>query len=147
MDQTPYYLTFQRQLRASEQITAFLAPALQHVHWLYEGWNDDTLPHPLEGELLRLYSEAACYMVRFCSTPERVCAENRSKRWAVMQLPTFLKQLTTAKPEALEGLVTDFVSTVLDIHRGALMQGVEVMTPQENILQFELEADDDARRI
>lgn len=131
---------FCRDLAATAQITAYLAPALQHVHWLFEGWNDQELVHPLGGELQRIYTKQACFAVRACSEVEQHVAVSRAERWGLSAFPALQEQLASCDTTRGDGeeLVRAFVRSCLDVFRGHLMNGVSVQTPQEQVALAEM---------
>lgn len=132
----PYYLTFQRELGASEHVRT-IARMLAHTHWLYEGWRG--LPLPLTGELKRIYERAAAYAVRFCSTVEQHCAVKRAERWglhAFDALEENLRSCDTTRDDRAE-LIRAYVRQCLDVERHALMHGSHVLSPQEQAVVME----------
>jgi hypothetical protein len=124
------YLRFQRDLAATEQIRT-LAHLLANVHWLYEGWfkfND-----PLQGELARIYTQAACLAVRECSEPERNVADDRAEMYGLQAFPELERQLASCDttPEIRRGLIYTFVRQCLSVRRFALMHGTAVRSDLE----------------
>lgn len=118
-----HYLQFQRELAASEQIVTTLAPRLAETHFLFEGWGRVSLP--LVGELRRLYVQAACYAVRWCSDVQRRGATSRAENYALNAHPALLTVLRSCDttPEAGEQAIRAFVRDCLDVQRAALMHG------------------------
>jgi hypothetical protein len=135
-----FFLTFQRQLAASGQIEV-LAGLLAHVHFLYEGWGQVALP--LDGELKRIYSKAACMAVRACSDVEQQVARGKAERWALDNYMRFrMQQLKTTDHEESLQLLRDFVRAILDEHRFCLMHGPEVASVRDTLQMAEIMADD-----
>lgn len=133
-----FYLQFQRQLAASEQIV-YLAQVLAHAHWLYEGWGDVAVP--LNGELKRIYERAACGMVRACSEVERKVATSRAERWGLNAFDALMENVQMVDAERGEQLIRSFIKQCLDVQRFALMHGVGEMAPQEQALMAEANGD------
>lgn len=117
------YLSFQRELAATEQVAGALAPLLANTHFLFEGWGQVALP--LAGELKRIYIKAACYAVRWCSDVQRSGATSRAENYALNAHPALLKTLASCDttPAAGEEAIRAFVRSCLDVHRAALMNG------------------------
>jgi hypothetical protein len=142
-----YFLTFQRQLAASEQISA-LAKLLAHVHFLYEGWGQ--VAQPLGAELTRIYTKAACYAVRACSDVEQRVASGKAERWALDHyMDLRLAMLKSPSHEDSMKLLRDFVRGILDEHRFCLMQGCNQLSPRDRLTLAAMneETPNDPRRI
>lgn len=118
---TPGQPMYLRQLAASAHIQS-LATVLAVAHWKFEGW--DALPLPLEGELKRIYEQAAEYAVRFCSEADRKVAEDRAVGYG--------RSLLGENP----AMVT-LLREVLDVYRHSLMHGtaspVEMVAIRESL--------------
>jgi hypothetical protein len=135
------FLRFQRELAATEQITGYLAPALAHVHWLFEGWGE--VPR-LTGELLRIYTKAACFAVRFCSDVDRKCSVSRAENYAVEAFPALQAALKSCDntPEDCERAIRAFVRDVIDVQRFSLMNGPAMSALEQSQIAAALDAED-----
>lgn len=145
MDNPPipgtFYLTFQRQLAASDDI-AYLANVLAHVHWKYEGWPGEE-PRPLGGDLKRIYERAACAAVRLCSEPDVKVASSRAQRWGLNAFDALMENVQTVDSERGEELIRSFIKQCVDVYRFSLVNGVNKLAPQEQVLLAEIEGRDD----
>lgn len=134
-----YYLTFQKQLAASEDI-AYLARVLAHVHWKYEGWSRD-VPSPMGGQMKQIYEKAACTAVRLCSEPEVQVATSRAERFGLHAIERLVEDVGFADSERGEELIRIFVKQCVDVFRFSLINGVGELAPQEQVMLADMEMD------
>ncbi len=141
-----HYIRFQHELAASEHITT-LANLLAHAHFLYEGW-PKLADLPLAGDLKRIYSNAATFAVRWCSTVDQKVARAKAERWALDNIFRLRQdQLNAHSHEEADQILRDFVGGILDEHRFTLMHGPRQLSVRDQLRVAEIEAPDDPRRI
>ncbi len=121
-DPGDFYLTFQRQLAASEHVRT-IASLIANTHWLYEGWG--MAPLPLGGSMAQLYQRAALMAVRLCSEPDASMAQSHAVVWGLKAFDTLQADLHS--PDLTESdrtqAIGQFITTAITIHLHALEHG------------------------